>query len=303
MDSYTRTTKAWLDERFKTFDDSGIYFAHQPIYGFHNDHCEPGTIEKYIRTYQIMRALLALRVSSLLDVGGAEGYKAHIAAKLFGIDARTCDLSEEACRRAREIFGIDSVAADMHDLPFGDNSFDVVLCSESLEHVTDLRKATLELVRVASKAVVITVPQESEQTVNHTINSSVPHGHIHSLNLTSFDFLKRNGYDVKARKAVSPYLRFIFKMLPVHRQEYSHSYPKIVFDIYNGFTPILKRIVGERMAALLVRVDDVACNLANRFDAMVFTILKRAQPFATRSAGFSATRIIRYKVPYYRKIG
>jgi SAM-dependent methyltransferase len=40
------------------------------------------------------------------------------------------------------------VKADITDLPFGDNSFDVILCSHVLEHVVDDHKAMRELYRV-----------------------------------------------------------------------------------------------------------------------------------------------------------
>jgi hypothetical protein len=33
MGSYPRTTRAWLENRFRKKDDNGNYFAHMPIYG------------------------------------------------------------------------------------------------------------------------------------------------------------------------------------------------------------------------------------------------------------------------------
>src|SRR5215467_6241080 len=131
MDSYTARTKDWLERRFRTADESGIYVAHQPIYGFRKGHSEPSHLERYILTYQIMKALSSLRFTTLLDVGGAEGYKAALAGRCFAARAVNCDLSEEACKRAREIFGVDSAVADIHDLPFPDGAFEVVLCSEA----------------------------------------------------------------------------------------------------------------------------------------------------------------------------
>ena len=55
MDNYTTDTKDWLNDRFKATDEEGIYFAHQPIYGFRKGHSEPGIIIRYIITYQIMK--------------------------------------------------------------------------------------------------------------------------------------------------------------------------------------------------------------------------------------------------------
>lgn len=55
-----------------------------------------------------MNALLQLKFNSLLDVGGAEGHKVRIARETFDVEVKNCDLSEEACKRAKEIFRIDS---------------------------------------------------------------------------------------------------------------------------------------------------------------------------------------------------
>lgn len=137
---------------------------------------------------QIMKALSHLQFDSLLDVGGAEGYKAAMVRSIFKAKVKSVDLSAEACKRAKEIFDIDGEAIDIHQLPFKDQEFDVVLCSETLEHVTDIEKATDELMRVCKKAVVITVPHESEEFIAYNIKNNIPHAHIHCLNLNSFDF-------------------------------------------------------------------------------------------------------------------
>lgn len=88
MDEFTPKTKTWLDKRFKKCDESGIYYAHQPLYGFRKGHSDIDTMNKYIQTYQIMRTLSHLKFDSLLDVGDAEVYKAYIAKQLFDIKAK-----------------------------------------------------------------------------------------------------------------------------------------------------------------------------------------------------------------------
>ena len=121
MDQYTQRTKLWLDERFRKYDEQGIYFAHQPIYGFRKDHCDPGYIYQHINTYNIIKALSHIEFDSLLDVGGAEGNTAYIAQQIFSVKVRTSDLSEEACLRARDIFHIDSDPADIHKILYKEN--------------------------------------------------------------------------------------------------------------------------------------------------------------------------------------
>ena len=191
MDTYTEETRAWLDRRFEETSPDGVYLAHQPIYGFDAGHCEPSLLPRYVRTLEIMRALAQLRFGSCLDAGAAEGYKAELARRLFGADVVATDLSENACRRAREIFGLTARSGDLHDLPFEDGEFDVALCSETLEHVSDFRSALSELLRVARTAVVITVPHESHDRVEENRSSGEPHAHINSFGLDSLDFLER----------------------------------------------------------------------------------------------------------------
>jgi SAM-dependent methyltransferase len=236
---------------------------------------------------------------SLLDVGGAEGYRASMVAEIFAVEVRNCDLSEQACKRAKQIFNIDSDVVDMHSLPYADSSFDVVLCSESLEHVTDFCKATNELVRVARKAVIITVPHESEKTVNHNLQERIPHAHIHSLDAASFDFLKLNGHRMLTRRIVSPILKFPSKLLPIGRQQPSAKYPGIVFDIYNGSVPLLKRVFGKRAAAFLIRIDTIVCRIVPAYEAMVIVVLKDHQAYKRRKTiSITPMRIIEYEVPY-----
>ena len=58
--------------------------------------------------------------------------------KMKNLDYTTCDLDSP----------IADVKADIQDLPFEDNSFDVIFCNHVLEHVEDDKKALSELFRV-----------------------------------------------------------------------------------------------------------------------------------------------------------
>jgi ubiquinone/menaquinone biosynthesis C-methylase UbiE len=54
------------------------------------------------------------------------------------------------------------IQADITALPFGDKSFDVVICTHALEHIRKPRKALLELIRVTRKRLIIVVPRQRE---------------------------------------------------------------------------------------------------------------------------------------------
>lgn len=301
MDQYTQETKLWLDERFRKCDEQGIYFAHQPIYGFRKGHAEPGHIDKYVRTYQIMKALAHLRFDSLLDVGGAEGYTAYVAKQIFGVRAKSSDLSEEACLRAREIFHIDSAPADIHELPYIDDEFDVALCTATLEHVVDYRKAINELLRVATKAVVVVVPCEDRARIERNIREKIPHAHIHGFTLSSFDFLKSQGYDI-IRKGIGSrslifFSDYLIEPYPRQRREGIARYLKSFVDIC--VVPILKRMYGSRIASLVLNLDGLICNLLS-YRFMLFTILKDKSCYHQKEMQkISASQILNLTVPYH----
>lgn len=100
---------------------------------------------------------------TVLDAGCGEGFVADfIKRQDADLHITGVDLSEEAIRYARERFGEQArfCTGDLYDLPFPDNSFDTVLCSEVLEHLEAPGQAAGELGRVARNYVVITVPLE-----------------------------------------------------------------------------------------------------------------------------------------------
>jgi ubiquinone/menaquinone biosynthesis C-methylase UbiE len=275
LDEYTERTKCWLDERFKLFDNDGVYHAHQPIYGFNKGHCEKfePILSRYVPTYQIMKALSHIEFRSLLDVGGAEGYKAALVRELFGSAVKNSDLSVEACKRAKEIFHLDSDPVDVQCLPYKNSEYDVVICSETLEHVKDIRTAIDELLRVANKAVVITIPHEDRESVEKNIRNQKVHGHIHTLTLDSLNPLKSRGYRVLRKRMLSPY----------------------------AYIPILSRFVSKKLVvAFLTSFDEFVSMLVPHYSGIIIIILKdKAAYHWTRKSNVSPYRILSFSVPKY----
>ncbi len=219
-EEYTRQTRAWLDRRYRLSDlcgeldheaqsggIRGVYHAHQPVYGVWGSCCEPGRIQRYALSWHLLEALRRISFSTLLDVGAAEGFtqeliRSHFSARTFG-----ADLSAEGCLRARGIFQTDSAAADVHRLPFRENSVDVVLCSETLEHVPDPERALEEMLRVARVAVVLSIPLEAEEIIAANRRDQVAHAHIHRFTAEAFESLRRPGLEVECRPVLSgPFL-------------------------------------------------------------------------------------------------
>lgn len=109
-------------------------------------------------------ALLAqTETKTLLDAGCGEGFVTHyLAQKDASLRITGVDLSPEAVAFAQQQFGESARfrTGSLYKLPFSDNSFDTVLCSEVLEHLDNTERAVAELKRVARRHVLITVPRE-----------------------------------------------------------------------------------------------------------------------------------------------
>ena len=301
MDKYTEQTRLWLDQRFKQTDSEGVYFAHQPIYGFRNGPTETELIGRYIITFQLMKMLAHLNFNSFLDVGGAEGYKAALVKSLFNVEVRSSDLSIEACKRAKEIYNIEGDPIDIHKLPYDDDQFDVILCSETLEHVPDFRLATSELLRVCRKAVLITVPHESNKVIQRNIRNQIPHGHIHSFNKESFDFSKSVAKKITHKRIISSPLRILNAVLDGKKRTEAAGFPDFLINLNNLTVPLTNKIVGEKTANFMLLLDEIATKLFPLYSGFLFLLCKDKNCYSDKVyRKITPRQIIDFKVPLYK---
>jgi SAM-dependent methyltransferase len=97
----------------------------------------------------------------VLEVGCGEGRQlTAIGSRFPGADLIGLDLPDVELMEAWD--GVESamVQASALSLPFADKQFDLVLAIEVLEHLPDPEQALCEIARVASGAVVLSVPWE-----------------------------------------------------------------------------------------------------------------------------------------------
>jgi ubiquinone/menaquinone biosynthesis C-methylase UbiE len=102
-------------------------------------------------------AAIPREVASVLDVGCGDG---RLTNRLVERHERVVgvDIAPEALRHV----DAETHVAPVTELPFADRSFDLVLCTEVLEHLEDreLARALGELSRVAGRHVLLSVPFE-----------------------------------------------------------------------------------------------------------------------------------------------
>lgn len=118
-------------------------------------------IEQFLVCFSEMLASTAPQ--TVLDAGCGEGFSVgYLARKHPGVAFTGVDLSEGAVAYAQAHFGdrVRFEVGSVFALPFDDDAFDTVVCSEVLEHLDTPERAVAELKRVARRHVLITVPRE-----------------------------------------------------------------------------------------------------------------------------------------------
>ena len=107
------------------------------------------------------RMLDGLAPTRILEVGVGEGEiserlrQRFPTAELAGLDLPDLDLSAEWHQR-----GVAAIFADATALPFADDTFDLVLAIEVLEHVPRPERALAEIARVSTGPLIASVPFE-----------------------------------------------------------------------------------------------------------------------------------------------
>jgi SAM-dependent methyltransferase len=116
------------------------------------------------RLREIMKIVRKTSFDSFLDVGCAEG----LCLKLLSKNSRTrssgsgLDLAKNYLLKARVASPKSLlVQGDASQLPFKNDIFDLVLCSEVLEHVPNPKNVFKELVRVSRRYIVVTLAGEN----------------------------------------------------------------------------------------------------------------------------------------------
>lgn len=113
--------------------------------------------------FQTLKKLISPKqIDSILDVGCGEGFtlnrlkENNIGKKLEGIE-----FSKTAIDLGRQSYpDIKIIQGDIYNLPYKDNEFNLVLCTEVLEHLENPQTALKELIRVSKKYLLISVPNE-----------------------------------------------------------------------------------------------------------------------------------------------
>lgn len=155
---------------------------------------------------------------SVLDIGARDGHFSRVLTEHFD-EVTALDLEKPDFSIQR----VTTLAGDVTNLQFADDSFDCVFCAEVLEHVPEVVQACREIARVARHEIVIGVPYKQDTRLGRTTCRSCGHknppwGHVNRFDEQRLAKLF-HGLTIKAmsfvglvRDATNPISTFLMDM-------------------------------------------------------------------------------------------
>jgi len=142
---------------------------------------------------------------TVLEVGCAEGFLIHELSRLLKTDfAVGIDISKHFLRFGKERYPAIRFVQNDGILPFKDKSFDLTICSDFIEHISQISPSLHEIKRV-SKFILFKIPVESCLTGNFFRATGIyprcgenhPSGHLHLFSKTSAqEVIKKHGFSI-----------------------------------------------------------------------------------------------------------
>ncbi len=257
-DKWTKTSMEAQDFLFRRIDAQGNYMPHQAIYGF-----ESSRVPQYCEAYLLLSLLDKINFGSFIDVGCAEGFYPRLISARYGVDAYGVDLSASGIRRMREYYKLEGVCADVHALPIKTNSFDVVLCNNTVEHISYPDQVIAELLRVARKYVLIGVPQALTRREIDSFNPDFDaqlDQHVHIFTNSTFCRILPARYDLTIHHASSFPVLVLNALYKRTIGRFSHCLPLIKIFLY--LDRIGCKLVPRKTLHMLAQIDLTGGNAA-----------------------------------------
>lgn len=155
------------------------------------------------------------RKDFFLEVGCAQGYFVAMARR-FSENAFGGEYEIEKMPSARKAFpGCHFLGINAEVLPFKEDSFDFVLCTEVLEHVPDWKTALNELLRVSKEKVLVTVPLEKGLVWKaiSRFRGMDTRGHLHMLDSSDIRNNLGGGWKIARHEIVATPSRHLNRVL------------------------------------------------------------------------------------------
>lgn len=129
--------------------------------GHEEGYSDPATLEKMADPGLLIEIKAMTTGRRFLEIGCAGGAFLNAAQK-HGFLAQGVELSEDACRFAKETFGLQVFAGELADARFPDGSFDVIFMGDVIEHLPDPIATLREINRVLDKKGILVMALPSQ---------------------------------------------------------------------------------------------------------------------------------------------
>lgn len=156
-----------------------------------------------------------LNPETILDAGCGEGFSLNkLAINKIGKKFEGVDGLKTALSLGRKLFpSLVLNYGSVYKLPYKNNFFDLVICTEVLEHLDNPKRALHEILRVSKKYAIISVPNEPFFMLSNFLRGKnmMQFGndpeHIQHWTVFSFQrFLKRENIKIKAVELPFPWI-------------------------------------------------------------------------------------------------
>jgi len=186
-------------------------------------HVNKNPIQKFLINYfysVMINLIKPLKSEKILDVGAGEGFSlVKLKRNQIGKFHEGVDNSKDALKLGKKMYPkINLKLGSIYELPYKENSFDLLLCTEVLEHLDDPKKAVKELKRVTSKYIVFSTPNEPLFTIANFLRGKYLKtfgNHPEHINHWSSGglkkFLRQNGLKVVCVKTPFPWTLILAK--------------------------------------------------------------------------------------------
>ena len=190
-------------------------------YKFHNYDYK----DRWISYWYQIDEVLKLEPKTVLEIGIGNGTVAEYLKKQ-GLEVKTLDINKDLNP---------DFSASVLEMPLDNNSFDVILCAEILEHLPfeDFEKALLELKRVSKKNIVLSLPHfgppikisfKIPLIKEIKISFKIPFYRKHQFNGEHYWEIGKKGYfSRKIKNIIKKHFKIRKEFIPFENQ-YHHFY-------------------------------------------------------------------------------
>jgi len=185
-------TKKEVQQEKPSFDYYDHYQKDAEAFDYFASWEDPAAVHENERLHQMILAQAPKEIRRVLDVGcGSAWVATHFASQ--GAEVYSMDISTVNPQRAVAKYpfqGHYGVVADVFHLPFQENTFDLIVASEIIEHVDDPALFLEKLLPALAPGgvLVVTTPHAEKLAYSLCIHCNQPtphHAHLHSFTAKS----------------------------------------------------------------------------------------------------------------------